>query len=91
MASTSKRRKIYPMSEDLKKELLRLAENGLLLDFSRILKSSNSIEIPIYCIGKFINMDYMYNNLERHINLSKYSACLVHKNKRWFVDYVSEK
>jgi hypothetical protein len=40
-----------------------------------------SIEISIYTIGKFLDMDTMYNDLKRHVNRSNYSARLVHKNK----------
>ncbi|RAK13854.1 hypothetical protein B0I26_1464 [Anoxybacillus vitaminiphilus] len=87
MVSTSKRRKIYAFSEELKQVLFSLAVDGLLIDFSNTLRSSNSIEIPIYTIGKFIDMDEMYNGLRRHIGRSRYSAKLVHKNKKWSIDY----
>ena len=88
MVSTSKRRRIYPLSSDLKKNLMSLAENGLLIDLSNISKVNNTIEIPIYCIGKFLNMDDMYNDLKRHISRSKFSARLVHRNKEWVIDYL---
>lgn len=89
--SKSKRRKIYPLSEELQKQLLSLAVNGLLIDFSDVLIGDKFIEIPIYTIGKFLDMDEMYNDLKRHIGRSKYSARLVHKNKNWKIDYVIEK
>lgn len=91
MAATSKRKKIYPISEDLKEKLLNIAEDGLLIDFSNAIKVNKTIEIPIYLIGKFLNMDDMYNDLERHISHSKYSARLVHRNKKWVIDYVDNK
>jgi hypothetical protein len=91
MASTTKRKKIYPLSEDLKEKLMNMAKDGLLIDFSNILKVNNTIEIPIYCIGKFLNMDDMYNDLKRHIHRSKFSARLVHKNKKWIIDYIVKK
>lgn len=91
MVSTSKRKKIYPLSEDLKEKLMSIAKGGLLIDFSNIIKVDRTIEIPIYCIGKFLDMDDMYNDLERHVNRSKYSARLVHRNKKWVIDYVIEK
>lgn len=91
MVSTSKKRKIYPMSEEIKEQLLKLAVNGLLIDFSNILKDYKTIEIPIYTIGKFLDMDEMYNGLKQHIGRSKYSARLIHKNKSWVIDYVIEK
>ncbi|MBU3110091.1 hypothetical protein [Clostridium lacusfryxellense] len=89
--SSSKRRKIYPFSKELREKLLELAKDGLLIDFNNIFKYGNSIEIPIYCIGKFLDMDEMYNDLKRHINRSKYSARLVQKNKKWIIDYIIEK
>lgn len=91
MVSTSKRRKIYPISEDIKTKLLDLAENGLLIDFSSIIKESNYIKINIYCIGEFSDMDRMYNNLQHNIYNAKYSASLVHKNKEWKLNYIKEK
>lgn len=91
MASTSKRRRIYPLSQEVKSNLMSLAEDGLLIDFSNTLKLNRTIEIPIYSIGKFLDMDDMYNDLERHIGRSKYSARLVHRNKKWVIDYVTEK
>lgn len=85
------RKTIYPFSHELKEDLLKFAEDGLLIDFSHILKTNREIEIPIYCIGKFIDMDEMYNNLSRHINRASYSAKLVHKNKHWIINYVVKK
>ena len=89
--STSKRRKIYPISEEIKQQLMNIAENGLLIDFNNMLRFSNSIEIPIYSIGKFLDMDEMYNDLQRHTSRATYSAALIHKNKKWIIDYVVEK
>lgn len=83
MASTSKRKKIYPFPQDIKVKLLSLAENGLLIDFSNILKVDGSVQIPVYSIGKFLDMDEMYNDLKRRINHPRYSAYLVHKNRIW--------
>jgi hypothetical protein len=90
--STNKRRRIYPFPEDLKVKLITLAEDGLVIDFSKTLRWEKTIEIPIHCIGKFLDMDDMYHNLERHIYHSKYSAWLVHKDKNWkIIDVVKDK
>lgn len=75
------RKKIYPMNEELKLQLLMLANDGLLIDFENIMKCDRSIEIPIYQIGKFIDMDSMYNGLKMHIARAKYSANLIYRNK----------
>ena len=55
------------------------------------MKYEKSIEVPIYTIGKFLDMDEMYNNLQANIRHAKYSAYLVHKNKKWVIDYISKK
>jgi hypothetical protein len=88
--STNKRRRIYPFTEDLKAKLIELSEDGLLVDFSKTLRQEKTIEIPIHCIGKFLDMDMMYNDLERHIYRSKYSARLVQKDKKWTIDWVTK-
>jgi hypothetical protein len=76
------------MNEELKHQLLSLASDGLLIDFDNILKVHKSIEIPIYQIGKFIDMDKMYNDKKVHIARAKYSAKLVYSNKNWKIDYI---
>ena len=90
MVKTS-RNKIYPISEEVQNRLLKLAENGLLIDFNNIIKDARTIEIPIYAIGKFISMDEMYSGLKQHIGRAQYSAKVVHKNKNWTIDYIVEK
>lgn len=79
----SKRRKIYPVPEDVKKKLLTLAVDGLLIDFNGIQQNERSIWIPIYTIGKLLNMSEMYNNLQKYLHRSNYKAHLVHSNKTW--------
>lgn len=86
MVSTSKRREIYPMSDDVKEQLFNLCSDGLLIDFSYIYKDERQIQIRIFTIGEFLNMDEMYNGLERHKYNSKYSAWLIHKNKKWRIE-----
>lgn len=36
------------------------------------MKYEKSIEVPIYTIGKFLDMDEMYNDLQVHISCAKY-------------------
>ena len=62
-----------------------------MIDFSNIVKYDRQIEVPIYEIGKFLDMDEMYNDLHKHIGRAKYSAKLTHKNKQWTIDYISTK
>lgn len=69
--------------EEIKRKLFSFATNGLLIDFGNQVIDNNTIEIPIYTIGKFTNMDNMYNDLKKHISRSNYSAKLVCKNNRW--------
>jgi hypothetical protein len=81
--STNKRRKIVPMDEQMKNQLLELTKDGLLIDFSSIYRDSRTIGLRYYTIGHFTDMDEMYNNLERNIYRGKISAYLEHSNKKW--------
>jgi hypothetical protein len=88
---SSSRQKIYPMNEELKCELHSLTNDGLLIDLNNILKINRTIEIPIYQIGKFIDMDKMYNDIKVHVARAKYSAKLVYSNKNWKIAYIVTK
>lgn len=81
--STNKRRKIYPMAEEIKNQLFELTKEGLLIDFSNIYRDSRSIGLRFYVIGHYEDMDEMYNNLERNKRKAKLSRFLEHKNKQW--------
>jgi hypothetical protein len=87
MATKTKRSKISQMNSELERQLLSFAEDGLLIDFSDIEQDENGIGIHIFKIGKFLNMDDMYNNLERHKAKASYSATIVYKfyNKKWSI------
>ncbi len=91
MASTSKRRKIYPFPDALKERLAQLAQNGLLIDFGHMNRYKSVLEIHIYTIGEHSDMDSMYNNLQRHISRAAFSACLVHKRKQWAMEHIHER
>jgi hypothetical protein len=81
--SKIKRKKINPLDDLLNTQLLTISENGLLIDFCNTIKFERIIEIPIYAIGKFDNMDKMYNDLNKHIDQCKYSARLCYKKNIW--------
>ena len=88
MARTLTRRKTYSFPENLKKELLHLSNNGLVVDFSNTIKNKNYIRIPINVTGNFSDMDDIYNCSKSHIGCANYSAILVHKNKGWVINYI---
>ncbi|MDF2885498.1 MAG: hypothetical protein K0R54_6072 [Clostridiaceae bacterium] len=81
--STNKRRKIYPMPEDIKKEILELTKKGLLIDFSNIYSDNQCISLNYYTIGHYEDMDEMYNNLERNKYRADVKGTIEHKNKSW--------
>lgn len=81
-----RKRKLVNMDDDIKKELLKLSEDGLLIEVHRIGKDERNVWIPIYTIGNFTNMDNMYNDLDRHKFNAKYKGFLEHKNKKWILD-----
>jgi hypothetical protein len=59
------------------------ARDGLLIELSRIIKSRNSVEIPITILGKIMDFDDMYNNIERHKAKAKSEYWLVYRKKEW--------
>jgi len=63
---------------------MNYGEEGLLLDFDGII-NNKSLEIPIFGIGKMLDMDDMYNNLQRHVQKAKLGACLVLRKKEWSI------
>jgi len=81
--STNKRRKIYPMDEDIKYQILELTKEGLLIDFSDIYRGNKCISLNYYTIGHYEDMDEMYNNLERNKKKAKIKGSMEHKNKTW--------
>lgn len=84
--STNKRRKIYSMPEEVKSVLLDLTKRGLLIDFSNIFKGDKFISLNIYTIGHYLDMDDMYNNLERNKSRAFIKGTIEHKNKTWQIN-----
>ena len=84
--SKNRRRKIYPMDEDVKNEILKLTEKGLLIDFSNTYTDNKCIGLNYYTIGHYEDMDEMYNNLERNKRRADVKGTIEHKNKIWKVN-----
>lgn len=80
---TNNRRKIYPMSEDIKNEIFELTKKGLLIDFSNMYKDNKCISLNYYAIGHYEDMDEMYNNLSRNKSRADIKGTIEHKNKTW--------
>lgn len=81
--STNKRRKIYPMDEETKNQLLELTGKGLVIDFSKIFRDNRSISLNFYVIGHFSDMDEMYNDLERHKHRASLKGYIEPSSKSW--------
>lgn len=81
--STNKRRKIYPMNEEIKSAIFELTQKGLLIDFSNIYRDKKFISLNFYTIGHYVNMDEMYNNLERNKIRADIKGTITHINKKW--------
>lgn len=81
--TTNKRRKIYPMSDEIKNILYELTKQGLLIDFSNIYKGDNFICLNFYVIGHYMDMDEMYNNLEKNKSRASMKGTIKHSKKTW--------
>ena len=77
--------KVNFLNEEVSKKLLELSGDGLLLDFSKGIVNDKNINIPIYTIGKLLDMDDMYNNLDKYKNKALFKAWLCFENKRWII------
>lgn len=84
--STNKRRIIAPMDEDIKVQLLEMTREGLLVDLSEIFVHNSRINIRVYSIGKYRDMDAMYNELSVHKARAKCSGYLEHYKKKWTLE-----
>ncbi|EGW40903.1 hypothetical protein [Desulfosporosinus sp. OT] len=79
------RRKAIPdIPFEISEQLMNYGQEGLLIDFDRII-NDKSLEIPIFGIGKMLDMDEMYNNLQRHVQKAKLGECLVLRKKEWSI------
>ncbi len=83
--STNKRRKIYPMDEDVKNQIFELTNKGLLIDFSNIYRDNKCIGLNYYTIGHYEDMDEMYNNFKRNKQRANIKGNIKHRNKTWKV------
>jgi hypothetical protein len=82
---TYKKNVQQPLSRDVGQQLALLARDGILIDLYRIIKLRNSVEIPFNIIGKMLDFDDVYNNMERYKTKSKSEYWLVYKNNQWIV------
>lgn len=79
------RKHVPPLSIDIGEQLMLFARDGILIELSRIIKSRNSVEIPITIIGKNIDFDDVYNNMERHKAEAKSEYGLVYGKNEWMI------
>lgn len=80
--TTNKKRRIYPIDNEVKDKLFELVQKGLLIDFSNIYRDDKVININFYVIGEYHNMDEMYNNLERNKSRASISGGIEQKIRR---------
>ncbi|BBI35099.1 oxalate:formate antiporter [Cohnella abietis] len=79
------KRNVEPMSLEVGGQLVSFAKEGLLIDFSKTIKSRTGLEIPLNVIGKIKNFDDVYNNMERHKARAKSEHWLKYKESQWVI------
>lgn len=78
------------LSSELSCKLWNLALNGLLIDFDHISKNEEAIKIPLVLIGKFLDMDEMYNNLHKHVEKVSSAGSLELKKNKWTISFTTK-
>lgn len=84
--SSLRARKVFEFSNQTKNKIFKLAESGLIIDFNNINFSQKIIEVPIYCIGKYIDMDIVIGEYRRIISCAESYARLYQSNSDWKID-----
>ncbi len=84
----ARKRKVKPLGLNAAKELTSLASKGVLVELNRTIKTRNSLEIPLNIIGEILNLDDLYNNLEKLKAKAEAEYRLVYKDKHWTVNSV---
>lgn len=56
--------------ESFLKEVLILFEKGILIDTTFWQQTNNKISIPVFCVGKILNIDDIYNFREKYFHKS---------------------
>ena len=67
----------FSINNNLKIRLLEIAKKGLLVDFSDAKKDKTTLELSLYAIGNFLDMDEMYNNLDEHKKKAEFKGKLI--------------
>ncbi|CAM4451516.1 hypothetical protein FHS16_004094 [Paenibacillus endophyticus] len=79
------KRGLLPMGLDLANQLLSLAQEGILVDSYRSIKSRSSLEVPLYIIGEVMDFDDVHNDMERYKAKAGSVYWLVFHNKQWTI------
>ncbi|SHS46816.1 Uncharacterised protein [Mycobacteroides abscessus subsp. abscessus] len=79
-----KKRDYPPMDIELSLSLKPLMKEGILLSFKDAVQSRTKIEVPIWVIGDYMNMDDMFEEYEK-LSKTKFDATLTFdkKTKQW--------
>ncbi len=86
--SALKSLEVNGLRDDLIDILIEKSKNGIVLDFDRIIvdDEDNSIEVPLFEIGKLSNMDDMYNNYKELVKKSQRGETLYYSDSNWTLE-----
>ncbi|MBP3040202.1 hypothetical protein J9303_11975, partial [Bacillaceae bacterium Marseille-Q3522] len=81
-------KKAYPpVGETAIKQLMKFFKEGTIVSFKKMVRSRQRIELPLWIMGDFLNMDEMYD--EATITMNKQVAAKLifdKKNREWTVE-----
>ncbi len=79
--------KVALLNYNVSDKLGELSKEGIVIDFDRFIYDDEEkrIEIPLFGIGKFGDMDKMCNDYKKHVSKAKFGKVLEHVNGVWTI------
>lgn len=77
------KRAILPFAKNLQDEILRLSEKGILIDIDEVVINRETVELKLYSIGKYTDMDKIYNNFENLKSKAEEIIILLYSKQQW--------
>jgi len=73
------------LDTDIQKELLQLAEKGLLLDFEELKSDNDELSVNVYFVGKYEDMNKVLNSRKELKENALIQKCIKYQAEKWYL------